>query len=891
MTVTVSSHSSLANQNHLAPAADSNAGKTRLQALSSAARLLPGLVLPGLLLPGLLPGIVASAQAADAGADGVSLQFSRYEEGKRELIDAHSQLPALNVDVVHGSINAHLQDRVRFTFGYTQDTWSGATPVTTAPLVTDPNRALLRNSAAGVVVAGASPYVNNQLLLDAERRPLRVRSGVGGVTEIDTRAVQVLSSASPESRDQADFSLAYDWDEAALEGGTGISQENDYESVYGNLSLRLDFNQKLTSVTLGGGYTRSEANAILDPDLLPYLNRAAYQQDIKRRRGSETLQGDRRDWTAMADLTQVLNRETVLNVGLGYTHSKGFLENPYKAMTVLFVDQAQLRPNGGANLPVSVPVTADMRVLLEQRPDQNRQLAFNSKLVRYVEGLDAALHLSYGYSHDDWSVSAHTLEAEWIQPLAGGWQIAPRLRYYSQSEADFYQTYLVSEQFYRRFDPDNPERPQVFDPALLPEHFSSDHRLSGFGALSAGLTLSKEITRGLVFESALEYYRRESDLALGSSGSSRYADFDFRIISAGLRLDLDAANLRAQRRAVAMGGEHAQHQGMHAEHSTSAGVMFGHLLPNAGDFMLAYRHAFSRQVGSLLAGSQGVSDAEVVSQGCRALTQCRYVPTYMNMKMHMIELMYAPTPALTLMLMPQFMDMDMNLRELVGRPAAVPGVHEHTGSGGHTSGGIGDTVIAGLFQLRETSSHSLHAGLGVSAPTGKVDQELRRMFRIDGGLMHFDMQTGSGTWDMLPSLTYTGHGERWQWGAQLSGVLRLESRNESGYRLGNSAQVSSWTTYGWLSGMSATLRGVYTQRSAIQGDFDDFNAQIGPMDFPRNQGGRFVDLGVGLSYTIPAGRLAGNSLALEWLEPVHEDVNGFQLARRGAVNASWQFAF
>ncbi len=840
----------------------------------------------------MLPGVVSTAQAADAGADGVSLQFSQYKEGRRDLIDARSQLPALNVDVVHGSVNAHLQDRVRFTFGYTQDTWSGATPVTTAPLVSNPNRALLRNSADGVVVAGASPYVNNQLLLDAERRPLRARSSVGGGTEIDTQAVQVLSSASPESRDQADFSLGYDWDEAALEGGTGVSLENDYESAYGNLSLRLDFNQKLTSVTLGGGYTRSEASAILDPDLLPYLNRSAYQQDIERRRGSEILQGNRRDWTAHADLTQVINRETLLNLGLGYTDSKGFLENPYKAMTVLFVDQAQVQAN-----PANSPVTADMRVLLEQRPNQNRQLAFNSKLVRYVEGLDAALHLSYGYSHDNWSVSAHTLEAQWIQPLAGGWQVAPRLRYYSQSEADFYQTYLVSEQFYRRFNPENPERPQVFNPALLPEHFSSDHRLSGFGSVSAGLTLSKEITRGLVFESALEYYRRESHLALRGSDSSRYADFDFRLISAGLRLDLDAASLRAQRRARALEGEHAQHQGMpmgagqHAAHTGSAGVMFGHLLPNAGDFMLAYRHAFSRQAGSLLGGSHGVSDGEVVSQGCSQSVQCRYVPTYMNMKMHMIDLMYAPTPWLTLMLMPQFMDMDMNLRELAGRPAAVPGVHEHTGIGGHTSGGIGDTVIAGLFKLQETSTHSLHAGLGVSAPTGEVDLEMRRMFRIDGGFMHFDMQTGSGTWDLLPSLTYTGHGERWQWGAQLNGVLRLESHNESGYRLGNTAQVTSWSSYGWHSGVSATLRGVYTHRSAIHGDFNDFNARIGPMDFPRNQGGRFLDLGVGLAYTIPAGRLAGNSLALEWLQPVHEDVNGFQLARRGALNASWQFAF
>jgi hypothetical protein len=855
-------------------------GAARLQAFSAAALLLPGL---------LVPGVHSTAQAAEAGADGVNLQFSQYSEGRRDLLDARSQLPTLNVDVVHGSVNAHLADRVRFNFAYTQDTWSGATPVTTAPLTANPNRAILRNASDGVVVAGASPYVNNQLLLDQNRDPLRVLPTGGTAT--DTRVVQVLSSASPESRDQADFALAYDWDEAALQAGTGISQENDYDSVYGNLSLRLDFNQKLTSVTLGGGYTRSEVNAILDSDLLPYLNRNAYLQDITRKGREETLHGERRDWTVHAALSQVINRETLLNMSLGYTRSDGFLGSPYKAMTVLFVDPAQARPG------FSLPVTADMRALLEQRPDANRQLAFSSKLVRYLERFDAALHLSYGYSQDRWDIRAHTLEAEWIQPLPGGWQVAPRLRYYSQQQADFYQTYLVSEQVYRRFDPASPGVPIWFNAQLLPAHFSSDHRLSAFGSLSAGLTLTKEITRGLAFEAAVEYYRRASDLRAGGDDASGYADVDFRIVSAGLRLDLDGASLRAQRRARDA-AEHAEHQdahvnhagGTHAGHLAAAGVQFGHLLPNAGDFMLAYRYAFSRQAGHMLEGSHRVSDSAIVNESCGALVQCSNVPTSMNMKMHMVDLMYAPTSWLTLMLMPQFMDMDMNLRDLAGRPPAVPGVHEHTGAG-HTSGGIGDTVVAGLFRLHDSDGHSLHAGLGVSAPTGEVDLELRRMFRSDGGLMHFDMQTGSGTWDLLPSVTYTGSAEHWQWGAQLSGVMRMEQQNTSGYRLGNVVQANSWASYGWDTGMVASVRGVFSQKSEIHGDFNGYNARIGPMDFPQNQGGRFVDIGVGIGYTIPAGRLAGNSLALEWLQPLRDDVNGAQLERRGALNASWQLAF
>lgn len=892
----------------------------RLPAAGAALQLLSA---AALLLPGVLS---APVQAADAATESVTVQMSRYEEGRRDLAGTRSSLAPLSIDVVRGSVNLRALDRLRIKASYSQDTWSGATPITTAPLAADGNRAILRDSPAGVVIAGASPFVNNSVLLDAQRRPLRSRSGTP--PGVDERTVHILSSASPESRDQTDVSVAWDFDNASLAGGTGLSLEDDYESAYGNLSARFDFNQKLTSLSAGAGYTYSRLDAILDPDLLPYLTRTAYQDAITRRRGAEILHGARRDWTATLGLTQILTQESLVDVTLGYTRSRGFMENPYKATSVLFVNPLQ---TGAAT------VTADMRALLEQRPERNQQWALSGRLVHYVAALDAALHLSYRYSDDDWGVQAHTLEAQWVQPLPGGWTLAPRLRYYAQEAADFHVDYLVSEQAFRRTDRDAGGRdiwfsaaaPQTlyfrsngvfvnaagqevdpgalnlqprfvnFDPAKLPEHFSSDHRLAGFGSLSAGITLEKEITRGLHLEAGVEYYTRRSALQWGGGEDGDFADFDFHMVSAGLRLDLDNARLRAFSRAQALSSRHAGHAGhamaheadMHAGHQAPAGVMFSHVLPAAGDFMLAWRFGFTRQAGSLLRGTERAHDADVVQSACSPTSQCRYVPTYMNMKMHMVDLMYAPTANLTLMLMPQFMEMDMNLRELAGRPPAVPGVHEHTGIGGHASGSIGDTVVAGLFRLGVIGGGTLHAGLGLSVPTGKVDLELRRMFRIDGGLMHFDMQTGSGTWDLLPSLTWTFAGERVQGGAQISAVTRLESRNASGYQLGDTLQASVWGSHGWSGGLAATLRGVYSLRDEISGDFAQFNARIGPMDYPQNQGGRAFDVGLGLSYTVPAGRLAGHGLALEWTQPVYEHVLGVQLPRRGTLSASWQLHF
>lgn len=885
--------------------------KTTLQALTSAA-----LVLPGLLL--------SNAQAAAGDNDSLSFQYNRYQEGKRNLFNVHSNLKPITVDVVHGSGNFTFHDRVKFSFSYTQDTWSGATPVTTAPLVADGNRPLLENTPDGVITVGASPFVNTQVLLDQNLNPLRLAPDAGRV--VDSRNVLILASASPETRNQANFSLGYEWDEAAINAGGGFSLENDYKSSYGNLSGRLDFNQKLTSLKFGAGFTSSETSAILDHDLLPYLTTAAFENQIERRGGSEILRGDRQDWTTNLGLTQVLGKNSLLDANIGYTHSKGFMENPYKAMTFIFIDPDSINPGS------DTPITGDVRAFLEQRPDRRNQLALSSKYIQHISPLDAALHLNYRYSFDDWGINAHTFEADWIQPLGHGWTITPRIRYYSQDSADFYHPFLFSNQSFSRpasdplgrqiwVDVNNPEtqffrngngnffdadnnlvdetefnlRPQLesFDPAKLPRNFSSDHRLSGFGSLSGGVTINKQFAKGFELEAGFEYYTRTSSLKLGSSGKSSFADFDFYVANAAIRIDMEAINTRMTREALRnhAGHDHSQRH-THAVHHVPAGIMFGHMLDIPGELMVGYRFMYSRQAGDILRGTEPASDLAIVNQGCNDIILCRFAPTYMNMKMHMLEIMYAPTRWLNLMIMPQFMDMDMNLRELAGRPAPVPGVHEHTGIGGHTTGGVGDTILSSLFRLYETPGHRLYAGLGVSAPTGEVDLKLRRIFQTEGGLIHFDMQLGSGTWDFLPNLTYTGKdNHRWYWGGQLYGVKRMESRNESGYRLGDIFQASAWGGYHLSNWLAASVRGIYTYRDRIHGDFNTFNARIGPMDFPANQGGHYWDIGIGVNASVSSGKFAGNHFAFEWLQPLQDDVNGFQLERKGALSATWHYSF
>lgn len=846
--------------------------------------LLRALTSTALVLPGLLTA-PAQAQVVNPGnGSGINFQYSRYQEGKRDLYSVKSDLSPIVVDTLHGSGSFFIHDRLKLSFAYTQDTWSGATPVSMVPLASNAgNRSFNRTLKTGEAVSGASPYVNGTVTLDRDLNPMGIDAQ--GKQVVDPRTVLVLSSASPETRGQGDFGLAYEWDEAALNLSGGLSHERDYDSVYGRASGRFDFNQKLTSVKWGAGYTSSRQSAVLDHDTTGYITPKGHADRIEVRDGLRILRGDRHDWTSGLGITQVVGKNSLATLDFGYTHSSGFLENPYKAVTTIFINPDLISPDPNALL------RGDLRALLEQRPDLRNQFGFSSKLVQYIQPLDAAWHINYKFSFDDWGIHSHTFESDWVQPLTSGWTITPRIRYYSQDSANFYTPYMISNQPFVKgtVGEDGEITNTFFDLNKLPKNFSSDHRLSDFGALSGGVTLSKRFARGVALEAGFEYYTRASSLKLGGGGNSGFADFDYYVANAAIKLDMDAIRFNRE--------QHGHHKAAdaHADprrHNLSplpAGIMFGHMLGKAGDFMLGYRFMYTRQSGGMRHNTHRASDQEIVNGGCSP-GLCTFTPAYMDMRMHMLDIMYAPTGWLNLMLMPQFMDMEMNLRELKDRPPPVLGAHEHVGTP-HQTGAIGDVIAMSLFRLLDLPDHKLHLGLGVSAPAGNTRLRLRRIAQNEGGLIHFDMQQGSGTWDFLPNLTYTGNATRWYWGAQLSGTKRMERRNDSGYRLGDIFQASAWGGFHLTDWLAATVRGQYRQQGRIQGDFNSFNGRIGPMDFPGNQGGRFWDIGFGINASVPKGKFSGNHFSVEWLQPVSQDFNGFQLNRKGTLNATWSYHF
>ncbi|MFV8780870.1 hypothetical protein ACNKU7_00475 [Microbulbifer sp. SA54] len=324
-----------------------------------------------------------------------------------------------------------------------------------------------------------------------------------------------------------------------------------------------------------------------------------------------------------------------------------------------------------------------------------------------------------------------------------------------------------------------------------------------------------------------------------------------------------------------------------------AGVMSDHM-HKQGEWMVGYRYMRESYSG-LYQGSEKTSSAELNAAGFSMMA------TDMTMEMHMLDIMYALNDNLTLMFMPQTMSMDMtmamttgshttgdtngdmgmgNMGDMSGDGMAMHGSHSHGTSG------TGDTVFAGLFRLADNNGYKLHATLGVSAPTGDVDLK-----NASGRFVHYGMQLGSGTWDLMPSVTYTSGRNNLSWGAQGSARLPMEDKNSSGFSFGERYGATVWSAYRLTDWVSASARLAYAKQLDINGHYNGPHNHASPADFQANYGGEFFDVAVGANLVPQQGALAGIRLGLEWTSSLSAHYNGYQLGRDDGLNLSLSYAY
>jgi hypothetical protein len=325
--------------------------------------------------------------------------------------------------------------------------------------------------------------------------------------------VQVLSGASKcgssicEERQAVNAGITYFFDTVSVNVGGGYSNENDYTSRYFNTNLSMDFNKKLTTLNFGASVAFDENQpSYLNSDCGPKCHKTSQQY--------------------LLGLTQVIDQDSLIQSNMTFAYHQGYLSDPYKQVAFYYDNVTYPDPgyaiidNGNV---VSSTVTAVVEGKNDTRPQQKFQWAWLTQYVRHFGDLnDAALHLDYRLSADTWGIVAHTTELSWHQPIADGWQVIPRFRYYSQNAADFYQPVFNG-------------RPQDY------QYYSGDYRLAGFGAISGGIKLTKEFTElkplsSLKFQAGIEYYDHKASYQLGGSSAGSFADFNYYLVTASFNL-------------------------------------------------------------------------------------------------------------------------------------------------------------------------------------------------------------------------------------------------------------------------------------------------------------------------------------------------------------------
>ena len=321
-------------------------------------------------------------------------------------------------------------------------------------------------------------------------------------------------------------------------------------------------------------------------------------------------------------------------------------------------------------------------------------------------------------------------------------------------------------------------------------------------------------------------------------------------------------------------------------------MVMGDHAHDKGEWMVSVRQ-MRMEMDGMRSGTDSVSSDEVFASNYTV------TPTRMTMDMTMLGFMHAPSEKVTFMIMAPYIETEMD-HLIFGMAAPLINLNGGTREFTTKSSGFGDVKISALLPFWESDKQKAHYGIGLSLPTGSIGEQ--DLIPGPGGRiprqMPAPMQLGSGTIDLLPSVTFLGQEEKWSYGAQASARIRT-GENHHDYRLGHQFAATSWIATTPNDSTSISLRANYQYTGEISGTQSDLslNPPFAPSRrtvttaFSENYGGQKFELGAGINLYPKEGVLAGHRFALEFTMPVWQDLNGFQLETDYTTTIGWQKAW
>jgi hypothetical protein len=228
--------------------------------------------------------------------------------------------------------------------------------------------------------------------------------------------VRLSASEYKEERKQKSLGFEYLRGKSTYSAGFIDSKESDYVADTAFFSVSQDMFGDLTTVTMG--YKRGWNDVF---------------RNVKNADGSKTRdptfadQVDTRGYSL--GLTQILTRDLISSLNLEVITDEGYLNSPYRLVRYFSSDE----PRGFALQPEIYPRTHTSTATAVR--------------LKYYLPYRAAVEGNYRYFTDTWGVQSSTLDLVYTHPAYRRWVFDGRVRFYTQTAADFYSDIFQRRDF------------------------------------------------------------------------------------------------------------------------------------------------------------------------------------------------------------------------------------------------------------------------------------------------------------------------------------------------------------------------------------------------------------------------------------------------------------
>ncbi len=300
------------------------------------------------------------------------------------------------------------------------------------------------------------------------------------------------------------LALTLGWRQPVFEKGlfdVGVSASKEYDYLHTglNASYAHDFNNRNTTVSAGFAFAKDSIEAVGGAPI-PFTAMRDVG-DLGNRQGDQ----DKDVLDFVLGVTQVVSRDLLFQVNYSYSRSEGYLNNPYKVLSLVdgvTGDTVQRTP-GPEGGPSGV-------FLFEGRPEERTQHSLYAQAKYNMSG--KVLDVSYRYMTDDWEIDSHTIDLRYRWPIGDRSYLEPHLRFYTQTEADFYRLSLD-------------------DSVALPAFASSDYRMGNFDGTTVGLKYGWKTRNDNEMSVRVEWYMQSgtvpADQVIGNqAGRDNYPDLN-----------------------------------------------------------------------------------------------------------------------------------------------------------------------------------------------------------------------------------------------------------------------------------------------------------------------------------------------------------------------------